>query len=193
MPSTAFDHWSTIRRVALDEIEQAHAAVGGTGPGRRYATQQVNQAYAVLLAAQFQGFCRDLHSESANFIVRMVAPPPPLRRLLDAELVRGRQIDRGNAQPGSLGADFGRLGVDLWDEVDGFDAKCVARRSQLKVLNDWRNAIAHQDFNPTALGGATTLRLRQVRKWRAACHGLAVAFDEVMYQHLQALAGQAPW
>jgi hypothetical protein len=193
MPSTAFDYWATTRRIALDEIERAHAAVGGTAPGRRYATQQVNQAYAVLLASQFQGYCRDLHSECANFIVRIVAPPPTLRRLVQDEFSRGRQIDRGNAQPGSLGADFGRLGIDFWDEVDGFDPQCVNRRRQLQVLNDWRNAIAHQDFDPTVLGGTTTLRLQQVRKWRVACHGLAVVFDEVMRQHLQALAGRPPW
>jgi len=50
--------------MALDEIEAAHASVGGTGPGRRYATQQINQAYALLIASQFQGFCHDLHTES---------------------------------------------------------------------------------------------------------------------------------
>jgi hypothetical protein len=60
MPSTSYRRWTTIRSSALDEIANAHSAVGGTGPGRRYATQQINQAYAVLLASQFQGFCRDL-------------------------------------------------------------------------------------------------------------------------------------
>src|SRR5262249_4886215 len=117
MPSTAFDHWSTTRRIALDEIKQAHAAVGGTGPGRRYATQQINHAYAVLLASQFQGFCRDLHSEGVDFLVKMIVPFPTLWPLVRAEFVRGRQIDRGNAQPGSIGADFGRLGIDFWVEV----------------------------------------------------------------------------
>jgi len=48
---------------ALDELESAQTSVGGTGPDRRYATQQINQAYAVLVASQFQGFCRDLHTE----------------------------------------------------------------------------------------------------------------------------------
>ena len=59
----------TSRRRALDEIEAAHASVGGTGPGRRYATQQINQAYAVLLASQFQGYCRDLHTESVAHLM----------------------------------------------------------------------------------------------------------------------------
>ena len=49
MPSIAFQDWSTVRAASLDEIENAHRAVSGTGPGRRYVTQQINQAYAVLL------------------------------------------------------------------------------------------------------------------------------------------------
>jgi hypothetical protein len=192
MPSTAFDHWSTTRRIALDEIEQAHAAVGGTGPGRRYATQQVNKAYAVLLAAQFQGYCRDLHTECVVVLITAVAPPPALHELVSEGFTRGRHLDRGNAQPASIGADFDRLGIKLWDEVYRFDPPCRARKDQLEQLNKWRNAIAHQDFDPNLLGG-TTLRLQQVRQWRAACHGLAVAFDEVIRQRLQALTGQAPW
>jgi hypothetical protein len=66
MPSRSFELWNTDRRQALDQIAAAHAAVGGVGPGRRYATQQINQAYATLLSSQFQGFCRDLHSGTAK-------------------------------------------------------------------------------------------------------------------------------
>src|SRR5437764_11516805 len=109
MPSISHDKWSTTRAGALDEIEQAHAAVGGTGPGRRYATQQINRAYAVLLASQFQGFCSELHSESIDHLLIVLAPPPALELLMRAEFTRGRHLDRGNAQPGSLGADFNRL------------------------------------------------------------------------------------
>ena len=69
MSSVALHHWLTARASALDEIEQAHRSVGGTGRGRRYATQQINQAYAVLLSSQFQGFCRNLHEECADYLV----------------------------------------------------------------------------------------------------------------------------
>jgi hypothetical protein len=34
--------WNGERSAALDEIEDAHAVVGGTERGRRYATQQIN-------------------------------------------------------------------------------------------------------------------------------------------------------
>jgi hypothetical protein len=193
MPSLSYQGWVTNRADSLDEIERAHAAVGGRARGRRYATQQINQAYAVLLASQFQGFCRDLHTESVDHLLSAIAPVPPLRPILRAELTRGRQLDRGNAQPSSLGADFGRLGIRFWHEVDHHDPKNATRRGHLGLLNDWRNAIAHQDFDPAQLGGTTTLHLARVRRWRVSCRRLAVSFDEVMRVHLQALTGTSPW
>ena len=191
MPSISLAQWSRSRAAALDEIAKAHSAVGGTQRGRRYATQQINQAYAVLLASQFQGFCRDLHSECVDYLVTTLAPPPPLRALVRAEFTRGRQLDTRNAQPSSIAADFGRLGLDFWVEVESYDAG--SRKSILEVLNRWRNAIAHQDFDPSELGGRTTLHLGQVRQWRSVCERLARTFDEVMRLHLKALTGASPW
>lgn len=193
MPSTAYRHWTTTRAGALNEIARAHVAVGGSGPGRRYATQQINQAYAVLLASQFQGFCRDLHSECVGHLVAVITSHPTLRRLVREEFSRGRQLDRGNAQPSSLGADFGRLGIAFWPGLDAYDVHGGARRAQLEQLNEWRNAIAHQDFDPARLGGSTTLQLIQVRRWRAACNGLARGFDEVLRRHLHNQTGFMPW
>ena len=55
-------------------MEAAHRSVGGTARGRRFATEQINHAYAVLLASQFQGFARDLHSECADRLAKAIAP-----------------------------------------------------------------------------------------------------------------------
>ena len=66
MPSYSLNHWTRERSEALDEIANAHSSVGGSARGRRYATQQINHAYATLLSSQFQGFCRDLHSECVD-------------------------------------------------------------------------------------------------------------------------------
>jgi hypothetical protein len=193
MPSKAYQRWRSARAHALNEIEGAHTAVGGTGRGRRYATQQVNHAYAVLLASQFQGFCRDLHWECVEHMVNAIAPPPGLRNYVRSELTRGRQLDQRSAQPASLGADFGRFGLGFWAEVERYGPRNTARKGILELLNCWRNAIAHQDFDPTKLGGTATLRLVQVRKWRATCAHLAAAFDEVMRRYLEALTGISPW
>src|SRR5437588_9385019 len=125
MPSVALLRWSADRNDELDELEAAHTSVGGTGPGRRYATQQINRAYAVLLAAHFQGFCRDLHTECVEHLLRVIAPPAALRILVSSEFIRGRQLDRGNAQSSSLGADFGRLVLDFWDKIKTYDTTSV--------------------------------------------------------------------
>jgi hypothetical protein len=191
MPSNAWNTWNTARASELDEIESAHRSVGGTGRGRRYATEQINHAYAVLLAAQFQGFCRDLHSECADLIVRATTSPV-LRPVIGGALLLNRSLERGNANPGSIGADFNRFGLTFWTVVDADHALNQNRRRALEELNTWRNAIAHQDFNPVQLGGVT-LRLRRVQGWRSACEGLARSFDNVMFARLQTLTGQAPW
>jgi hypothetical protein len=193
MPSTSYRQWRTVRASALDEINSAHAAVGGKERGRRYTTQQINRAYAVLVASQFQGFARDLHSECVDHLLSVLAPPPALRNLVWAEFTRGRQLDRGNAQSSSLGADFGRLGVDFWDDLKTYKAASGAWKDDLDLLNEWRNAIAHQDFTSVKLSGITNLRLVQVQQWRRSCGQLARAMDEVMRQHLHTLTGRSPW
>ena len=79
MPSHSLIRWNGERAEALDEIENAHAMVGGAERGRRYAIQQSNYAYAALLSSDFQGFCRDLHSECIDRLVAIV--PVQLRDL----------------------------------------------------------------------------------------------------------------
>ena len=192
MPSTSLQTWRQRRIAELDEIENAHRRVGGIQRGRRYATQQINHAYAMLLSAQFQEFCRDLYSEAVGHIVQVI-DPVVLRPALRAEFTLNRQLDRGNPHPGAIGADFNRLGLDFWDQVRHHDWRNRARQNRLDDLNTWRNAIAHQDFDPKQLGGTITLRLARVRGWRKACEHLAASFDEVMRDHIEQFTGVFPW
>ena len=181
-----------IRRAELDQLESAHGLVGGTARGRRFATQQINHAYAVLLSSQFQGFCRDLHSECAVSLAGAVTPTA-YEAILRTEFLQNRKLDKGNPNPGNIGTDFNRLGLNFWDDVKAYDARNNGRRIRLQRLNDWRNAIAHQDFDPAKLGGTTTLRLDTIRSWRSACDGLAASFDAVMRTHLILYTGAPPW
>jgi hypothetical protein len=64
----------------------------------------------VLLSSQFQGFCRDLHSESATLLAESVRPVA-LRSVLRAQLLSGRRLDRGNANPANIESDDSRLGL----------------------------------------------------------------------------------
>lgn len=188
MPSHSLIRWTEDGAAALDEIEHAHLRVGGSLRGRRFATQQINYAYATLLSSQFQRFCRDLHSESIDHVVGLA--PADLQTLLRAEFVWNRSLDRQNPNPGAIGSDFNRLGVDIWTDVYALGARNHRRREILEELNRWRNAIAHQDFEP--LAGRRTLHLARVRRWRRAIDALARNFDRVLGRYLRSL-GAAPW
>lgn len=132
MPSNSLTIWTHDRAKTLDEIEAAHQAVGGNKRGRRYATQQLNQAYAVMLMSQFQGFCRDLHSEAIDNLVAAVSPAA-VRSVFRGVLIENRALDRGNANAGSIGSDFGRLGLPFWNEVKATDARAI------KCSKGWRS------------------------------------------------------
>jgi len=190
MPSNSLIRWRNERTEALDEIENAHVMVGGSERGRRFATQQINFAYAALLSSQFQGFCRDLHIECVDHIVGLV--PNHLEQTIREEFRWNRRLDRGNPHPGAIGSDFNRLGMDIWNDVYGLDVRNSRRRELLEELIEWRNAIAHQDFNTVAAGGIPRLQLGTVRAWRRALNALVRSFDTAAYNYLFALSGAAP-
>lgn len=181
-------NWNEGASASLDEIEAAHQAVGGDGRGRRYATLQINHAYAVLLSSQFQGFCRDLHSEAADFVAANTQPPT-VSAVLRLALTQGRKLDHGNPNPGNLGSDFARLGMEFWKQVGAIDGRKEARHKHLEALNTWRNAIAHQDWKRVG----PNLQLGAVRSFRAACNGLARSFDRAVGDHLRGMVGSSPW
>ncbi len=147
VPSQALAQWRTVAQVALDEIEAAHRAV--------------DHAYAVLVSSQFQGFCRDLHSEAVDFVASNMCPAS-VAIVLRVQMSQGRKLDSGNANPGNIGADFARFGMRFWPEVSAVDRRNDGRRRLLEELNAWRNAIAHQDWAP--VGGSPQLQLRTVEE-----------------------------
>ncbi len=119
---------------------------------------------------------------------------PGIAAVVDANLTFARQLDRGNAQPSAIGADFNRLRLDFWTVVKATDARNAARQRKLEELNDWRNAIAHHDIESNRSG----LRPREVtlaacRSWRGALDGLAESFDRVLADRIETLLGSRPW
>lgn len=192
MPSNSVQHWITTRIPSLDEIADAHLQVGGGARGRRYATQQINHAYTMLVSSQFQGFCRDLHSEAIDHIARSITPLS-LRVVLRAEFTLHRKLDRGNPNPGNIGSDYNRLGLVFWDRIRAQSRWNNGRIGHLEDLNIWRNAIAHQDFDLATLGGTISLRLETVRRWRNACEQLTLVFDSVIGDHIGQITGTHPW
>lgn len=196
MPSRALLRWQAEQGAKLDQLELAHRAVGGTGPGRRYLTQ-LNHAYLVMLAAQWQEFCRNLHTETADAIASTVQPVTARLAVL-AALTTGRSLDRGNAGPSTIGNDFSRFSAaKFWDVVDLQDKRNPVRRKRLEQLTTWRNGVAHQDFNwskdELKLIAGTRGTLDDVRHWRDACNALAREMDTAAARQTAKLTGQRPW
>jgi hypothetical protein len=196
MPSSATQYWRNFQLSALDQLEQAHSALEGSGPGRRFRTSQINGAYIVLLASQFQMFCRNLHSEAAAAMASVIAGAQ-LRDAVIAGMTQGRWLDRGNADPRNIGRDFARLKMAFWVQVDGLDKRNPARRARLQQLNIWRNGFAHQDFDfsvqeQNAISG-TKPTMPYVRIWRRACDNLVNEFDSAVAGHVTTLTGTPPW
>ncbi|MHB8878630.1 MAG: hypothetical protein ACYC8T_33440 [Myxococcaceae bacterium] len=198
MASRALAKWQTVRQQELDQFLAAHARVGGNRPGRRYATEQLNYAYLAAVAAQFQGFCRDLHSEAVG---ALAAAAPKVSTIIVASLTKNRKLDQGNAHEGTIAEDFARVGIeDFWDRVAarGGRAFTKARRRRLEQMNMWRNAIAHNNFeqNQTRvdkLDGQLRPRLIEGARCRDACRRLAVQMEAAVSSFLARVVGSPPW
>src|SRR5438874_8491654 len=106
--------WKSGRSSDLDQFESIHKTIGKSGSGTQDARQQINQAYVLMLSAQFQGFCRDLHSEAVDFVVDSLQAIS-LRSLLQSEFQYGRRLDSGNPTEQNIRSDFKRLGFDIWN------------------------------------------------------------------------------
>ncbi|HEX5872423.1 MAG TPA: hypothetical protein VFY65_18465 [Longimicrobium sp.] len=192
MPSRSLRTWQVDGRRALDEIEAAHRAVGGAGRGRRFAVQQINQAYVVLLSSHFQRFCRALHTECVEHLI--AAPHyAAIRRIVYSSLVEGRKLNWGNANAGNIGSDYARLGLDIWLRMHAANPRTAQRQRRLEQLNVWRNAVAHHDFDKPRLGGRSEFTLSEIREWRRTCNALALDFDRVARAYLTEINGLAPW
>lgn len=141
MPSAAKGACETVARARLAELEGVHADARGTGPGRRWGTDQLNRSLFVALVAQFQIYCRDLHDEAID--VHVAAANVLQAGLLRSVLTQGRELNVKNPRPAALGSDFGRLGLKL---IPALRAEGPAIEKALKNLDrlvDFRNAVAH--------------------------------------------------
>jgi hypothetical protein len=199
MASKALKKWRTQRRAELNELLEAHRKVGGTGPGRRYATQQLNYAFMAAVAAQFQGFCRDLHSETVSALATVA--PPELAIILVRTFTKNRRLDQGNANEANIAEDFARIGMkNFWEDVtaQGGATHTQSRRRRLEQMNLWRNAIAHNDFEQNQcridkLDGRLRPQLVQGKWCRQACKKLASQIDQAVAAFLTQVVGSKPW
>ncbi|WP_156525551.1 MULTISPECIES: hypothetical protein [unclassified Gordonia (in: high G+C Gram-positive bacteria)] len=190
--SPAYSRWCSERCAALDSLEHVHSKMTGKRRGRQYATDQLNLALFVSLAAQFQGYCRDLHDDAAVQIALSLVPGSERQApvVLNA-LVRSRKLDVGNASTGGIGNDFAVLGMPFWPNVKAaYPSKGPKWNATLDSLNVVRNAVAHSQADKLAdVRREQPLSLATFKKWRSSLNGAASGFDSVVGAYLQNLTG----
>lgn len=192
MPSLALATWRSDRSKRLDEIVAAHQAVGGTGRGRRWRTNELNRALTLRLAGEFQGFARDLHDLAAEYMATAVSSGnSTLEQVILKQASARRLLNERNASPDTLAQDFGRFGLTLWTTLSQASPRSPGWKDSLSKLNAARNAIAHAD---DAKLKNLQVTLRVVRKWRSDLDLLAGCMDDVVSTYLDGLIGQGrPW
>ena len=193
--SRSLENWRGESSGVLNEIEVVHAKVEGTSVGRRVLTQQVNFAYAALITAHFQRYCRSVHSESSQIVVATVSDEA-LAGVLEGLLTENRALDRGNPTSGNLGSDFRRFGFAFWEAVEKDDKRSKKRKAKLDQLCEWRNGIAHGDISRKRAEAKLVpdrVTLDVCKDWRRALNGLATSIDKVMSGQCENLGCPEPW
>jgi hypothetical protein len=196
MDSEALKTWKDSRIRELNQLAAIHNKIGGPKAGRRYATEQLNHAYLVAVSAQFQGYCRDLHTEATFGFVDHLKTSRAFARILTRTLTKNRKLAQKNPSQGAIAEDFGFLGMeDFWRSVEkqAGTKRTKQRLKWLEKMNIWRNAIAHNDFelsegNTKAVGGRLRPRLTEVKNCRKACEFLAEQMASAWQQFLADLA-----
>ncbi len=107
MPSASLQYWQNERVPRLIEVQTQLAASQVLAPPNPRLSEENVRAYVVLLSAHFQGFCRDLHVESALAISNRVRSS--LQPLVQAQFTSNCALDHGNPNLQNLRKDFERF------------------------------------------------------------------------------------
>jgi hypothetical protein len=196
MTSPALDAWRSSRLVRLDRMLAAHpdSACSPTDPA---LAREWSEALVLRLAAEFQGFCRDLHDNVITVLLDEITPyNEELSVRLANGLIVGRGLDRRSADPKTIGDDFERVGPDLWASLAARRPDAVPGwREGLNLLHRARNGVAHDDRAALALVEAAgwPVRLTTVRRWRSLLDEIATAMDHEMILDTSELMGKNLW
>jgi len=148
------------------------------------------------MAAEFQGFARDLHDEAAGFLaVAATSGNQSVASVLRAGIAAGRALNRGNATGSTLAVDFGRIGMIFWQAIKIQDpVSGPVWETDLGNLVKMRNAIAHDDQAQILKLEQSGFRLERVltRRWHGSLDSLAASMDDVVASYLGALLGVPP-
>ncbi len=185
MPSMSLLRWQSDRMPRLSEVEAQCAASLVLAPPQPNLVDENLRGYVLLLSAHFQGFCRDLYTESAIIFASKVRTA--LRAVVQLQFTAHLKLDHGNPTAENLKADFERFGFP-W-KLATADPLNPMRLADLGSLNKWRNAAAHHATAPAGI----SLSLLTLQGWRNSCDGLASSLDAILYNELRKLLRRAPW
>lgn len=121
---------------------------------------------------------------------------PQLQDVLQLPYTVNRKLNQGNADPGTLGNDFGLFGLVLWTALQArYPARAKGWNQKLSALNMARNGIVHDDGAKIARVQADgwPLTLQSVDRWKSALDGLTQGIDRVVGGHLKLVYGTQPW
>lgn len=119
------------------------------------------------------------------------------RGLIRTLLTQGRKLDAGNPRSSALGADFGRLGFSLIDQLRATSPVTAAQVETLDRIADFRNAVSHGNEYRVAAheaSGKIKSTLKSYVEHRKELEALATTMDTVVADQLAALLKTAtPW
>lgn len=185
-PSQALQEWNTTRRNKLDKVEIQCVWAGSLVPPDPEMLSEHLRAYATLLSAHFQGFCRDLYTEVAQKVVDRIKQAG-LRPIVQAQFAAGLKLDKVNPTLDALADDFGRFGIADLRAAIGTTPPADLHKGRLKAMNGCRNKCAHGE--PVI----PELLLTNIQDWRNSCDWVASRLNVVVYDRLWTAFRAVPW
>lgn len=109
--------------------------------------RQADMLLVMRMAAEFQGFARDLHDQAAEFLtLGATSGNQTLARVLRVGIAAGRALNSRNATSSTLAADFSRIGMIFWPAIKTQEPiSGPVWEADLTNLVTMRNAIAHDN------------------------------------------------
>jgi hypothetical protein len=193
MSETAIERWRSERAARMADLYGLYDDAAGTAAGARpAAVEQLRLMLVVALAAEWQGFARDLYEDAVERITDAMAQreTAPLARLLRVSLLLRRRLERGNADQSALSDDFGQLALSgLWARLDQRTSQGPALRRGLAEVMAARNAVAHSsETQLEALeADGVTIDVDTVHGWQTALDELATLLDALVAEHVDTL------
>lgn len=194
MTSPALVTWRSARLGRIDRLLAAHPHSIGSTTDPALA-EQLTHALVLLLASEFQGFCRDLYDNGVRVLVGAAETRNSELRLTLADgLALGRGLNRRSADAKTLGDDFLRLGLNLWpDLAASHPGSAPAWREGLAQLHRARNGVAHHDLGRIEAVHAAgwAMQIGTIRSWRKVVDEITAAMDTILSMDIAKRVGQS--